>query len=108
MYRVWKIRPRRISPSGSGSGSSLIWRICPPCASMRRRTAGRNTMDAETSALVLLSGGQDSATCLAWALDRFEKIETIGFDYRQRHRTELDARGPFRAGLERDFPPRAG
>lgn len=42
--------------------------------------------------LVLFSGGQDSATCLAWALDRFDRVETIGFDYRQRHRAELDAR----------------
>ncbi|MBJ7446250.1 MAG: 7-cyano-7-deazaguanine synthase QueC [Brevundimonas sp.] len=45
-----------------------------------------------SGALVLFSGGQDSATCLAWALDRFDRVETIGFDYRQRHRAELDAR----------------
>lgn len=45
-----------------------------------------------SAALVLFSGGQDSATCLAWALDRFERVETIGFDYGQRHRAELDAR----------------
>lgn len=45
-----------------------------------------------SGALVLFSGGQDSATCLAWALDRFERVETIGFDYGQRHRVELDAR----------------
>jgi 7-cyano-7-deazaguanine synthase len=44
------------------------------------------------SALVLFSGGQDSATCLAWALDRFDRVETIGFDYGQRHRVELDCR----------------
>ena len=44
------------------------------------------------AALVLFSGGQDSATCLAWALDRFARVETIGFDYRQRHRVELDVR----------------
>lgn len=43
-------------------------------------------------ALVLFSGGQDSATCLAWALDCFERVETIGFDYGQRHRAELEAR----------------
>ena len=41
-------------------------------------------------ALVLFSGGQDSTTCLAWALERFERVETIGFDYGQRHRVELD------------------
>lgn len=48
----------------------------------------------ERRALVLFSGGQDSATCLAWALDRFDRVETIGFDYRQRHRIELDQRRP--------------
>jgi hypothetical protein len=48
-------------------------------------------------ALVLFSGGQDSATCLAWALDRFDRVETIGFDYGQRHRVELELRGGFRA-----------
>jgi 7-cyano-7-deazaguanine synthase len=59
---------------------------------------------SDGTALVLFSGGQDSATCLAWALDRFDRVETIGFDYRQRHRAELDARAEFRKGLERDFP----
>lgn len=43
-------------------------------------------------ALVLFSGGQDSTTCLAWALQRYAHVETIGFDYGQRHRIELDAR----------------
>ncbi|MER8724900.1 7-cyano-7-deazaguanine synthase QueC [Mesorhizobium sp. M1027] len=59
---------------------------------------------SNSSALVLFSGGQDSATCLAWALDRFERVETIGFDYGQRHRVELDARIEFRAGLTTAFP----
>jgi 7-cyano-7-deazaguanine synthase len=44
------------------------------------------------SALVLFSGGQDSATCLAWALERFERVETLGFDYGQRHAIELTIR----------------
>src|SRR6516164_11061323 len=44
------------------------------------------------AALVLFSGGQDSTVCLAWALERFARVETIGFDYGQRHRTELDVR----------------
>jgi len=44
------------------------------------------------SALVLFSGGQDSTVCLAWALQRFTRVETLGFDYGQRHRAELDAR----------------
>jgi 7-cyano-7-deazaguanine synthase len=47
-------------------------------------------------ALVLFSGGQDSTTCLAYALDRFDHVETIGFDYRQRHRIELDQRATLR------------
>jgi 7-cyano-7-deazaguanine synthase len=55
-------------------------------------------------ALVLFSGGQDSATCLAWALDRFERVETIGFDYGQRHRVELKCRDGFRAALSEQFP----
>jgi len=43
-------------------------------------------------ALVLFSGGQDSATCLAWALSRYDRVETIGFDYGQRHAIELTVR----------------
>jgi len=56
-------------------------------------------------ALVLFSGGQDSTTCLAWALDRFERVETVGFDYGQRHRIELDCRDGLRARM-RDLDPR--
>ena len=50
-------------------------------------------------ALVLLSGGQDSATCLAWALERFARVETLGFDYGQRHLVELSCRTAVRDGL---------
>ncbi|TFW20771.1 7-cyano-7-deazaguanine synthase QueC [Massilia arenosa] len=49
-------------------------------------------MQQTDSALVLFSGGQDSATCLAWALERFARVETIGFDYGQRHAIELAVR----------------
>jgi 7-cyano-7-deazaguanine synthase len=56
------------------------------------------------SALVLFSGGQDSATCLAWALARFAAVETIGFDYGQRHRVELDCRVRIVARLKAEIP----
>jgi len=51
------------------------------------------------TALVLFSGGQDSTTCLAWALDKFDTVETIGFDYGQRHAIELECRAPIRTAL---------
>ncbi|HTZ76592.1 MAG TPA: 7-cyano-7-deazaguanine synthase QueC [Stellaceae bacterium] len=56
------------------------------------------------TALVLFSGGQDSTTCLAWALDRWPRVETLGFDYRQRHRVELDCREPVLAAIRDAFP----
>jgi 7-cyano-7-deazaguanine synthase len=62
-------------------------------------------------ALVLFSGGQDSTTCLAWAADRYEVVETIGFDYGQRHRVELDARQHVLQAMRTQFPdwaPRIG
>ncbi len=59
-------------------------------------------------ALVLFSGGQDSTTCLAWALDRYDQVETIGFDYGQRHRVELACRAPVRAALDARWPGRLG
>ena len=59
-------------------------------------------------ALVLFSGGQDSTTCLAWAHDRFDAVETVGFDYGQRHRVELEARGVVLDALRRRFPEWAG
>jgi 7-cyano-7-deazaguanine synthase len=58
----------------------------------------------EQNALVLFSGGQDSTTCLAWALDRFERVETVGFDYRQRNRIELEARPKLRTAIAAAFP----
>jgi 7-cyano-7-deazaguanine synthase len=63
------------------------------------------------TALVLFSGGQDSTVCLAWALERFDRVETIGFDYAQRHKVELNARLRVRAritGLHRAWARRLG
>lgn len=57
-----------------------------------------------TNALVLFSGGQDSATCLAHALERYERVETIGFDYGQRHAVELACRLQFVDELRRHYP----
>ena len=57
-----------------------------------------------TRALVLFSGGQDSTTCLAHALDRFEHVETLGFDYGQRHHVELQARLTVLRELRERFP----
>ena len=53
------------------------------------------------TALVLFSGGQDSATCLAWALDRYQHVDTIGFRYGQRHAIEMECREPVRQALAR-------
>lgn len=61
-----------------------------------------------TSALVLFSGGQDSATCLAWALDRYDFVETVGFDYGQRHKVELACRDVFLSELRNRFPAWSG
>ena len=57
-----------------------------------------------TTALVLFSGGQDSTTCLAHALERYERVETLGFDYGQRHSVEMQARSRVLARLRERFP----
>ncbi|MEK9802734.1 MAG: 7-cyano-7-deazaguanine synthase QueC [Curvibacter sp.] len=57
-----------------------------------------------TTALVLFSGGQDSTTCLAHALSSYERVETIAFDYRQRHHVELEARLRVLDEIRRQFP----
>jgi 7-cyano-7-deazaguanine synthase len=59
-------------------------------------------------AIVLFSGGQDSTVCLAWALERFERVETVGFDYGQRHRVELEVRPRILTALRTGFPAWAG
>jgi 7-cyano-7-deazaguanine synthase len=60
------------------------------------------------SALVLFSGGQDSTVCLAWALDRFGRVETIGFNYGQRHSIELECRGEVLKATREAFPEWGG
>ncbi|HZP88588.1 MAG TPA: 7-cyano-7-deazaguanine synthase QueC [Burkholderiales bacterium] len=55
-------------------------------------------------ALVLFSGGQDSTTCLAWALDRYNHVETVAFDYGQRHSVELECRVRVLSALREQFP----
>tara|TARA_R100000900_G_scaffold49706_1_gene39935 strand:+ start:57 stop:785 length:729 start_codon:yes stop_codon:yes gene_type:complete len=72
---------------------------------------GAGMSHSSTSALVLFSGGQDSTTCLAWALSRFDRVETVGFDYGQRHRIELECRDTIRQGLgalDADWKTRLG
>lgn len=66
------------------------------------------TSPPNPSALVLFSGGQDSATCLAWALERYERVETVGFDYGQRHAVEMQARLNVRDAMLRAVPHLAG
>jgi 7-cyano-7-deazaguanine synthase len=63
------------------------------------------------TALVLFSGGQDSTVCLAWALERFARVETVGFHYGQRHAVELDMRPRLRdqlAALKPEWKTRLG
>ncbi|RDV05869.1 7-cyano-7-deazaguanine synthase QueC [Undibacter mobilis] len=66
---------------------------------------------ANDAALVLFSGGQDSTTCLGWALERFARVETVGFNYGQRHAVELEVRPRLRdliAGLKPEWKARLG
>ena len=62
----------------------------------------------QQKALVLFSGGQDSAVCLAWALDRYEQVETVAFEYGQRHVVELDCRSRVRERMKKIFPSWGG
>ena len=67
-------------------------------------------MKDTSTALVLFSGGQDSTACLAYALDNFVHVETLGFDYGQTHRIELDCRARLRQEIAKisDWGPRLG
>lgn len=61
-------------------------------------------MTTNSKALILFSGGQDSATCLAWALDRYDYVETVGFDYDQRHSIEMECRKVVLDSVAAAFP----
>jgi 7-cyano-7-deazaguanine synthase len=79
--------------------------------SVARARSGAYKSGVQDAALLLFSAGQDSATCLAWALARYRRVETIGFAYGQRHAIELDQRPVLRrelAALEADWPARLG
>ena len=65
-------------------------------------------MSDNSAILVLFSGGQDSTVCLAWALSRFARVEMVGFDYGQRHKSELAARPRILEKLRTDFPDWTG
>jgi 7-cyano-7-deazaguanine synthase len=58
----------------------------------------------QDAALVLFSGGQDSTACLAWALSRYGRVETVGFSYGQRHSVELEARQNVLASIRQEYP----
>lgn len=65
-------------------------------------------MTPQSKALILFSGGQDSATCLAWALEHYDYVETIGFDYDQRHNIEMQCRMDVLAAFKIQFPQWGG
>ena len=76
---------------------------------MSKATApSKSDLPRDAGALVLFSGGQDSSTCLAWALERFARVETVGFDYGQRHGVEMQARQAVLAGVRSRFPQLSG
>ncbi len=88
-----------------------MYRVCVKtlAAKAARQDAARQAKpfvmnDALNMALVLFSGGQDSTTCLAWALQRFGAVETVGFDYGQRHAAELAARPRILGAFGERFP----
>ncbi|CAN5802677.1 7-cyano-7-deazaguanine synthase QueC [soil metagenome] len=78
--------------------------ISNPLANSMAPSTGAGRPQDPRTALVLFSGGQDSTVCLAWALERYSRVETIGFDYGQRHRIELECRIEVIAQIRQRFP----
>ena len=71
---------------------------------MGEKTRYRAGMTNKNKALILFSGGQDSATVLAWALNKYDHVETVGFDYEQRHMVEMQCRLDVLAQIRTQFP----
>src|SRR5690349_18023773 len=101
-----RFRPLENAPTGTISRREGMPARSSVPKLLARHRAGLPTVDENMhdKALVLFSGGQDSTTCLAWALERFPQVETIGFDYGQRHRVELDCRKTILDNLRSGFP----
>jgi len=76
----------------------ILWR------KLRYIMAMTATMTEQNTALVLFSGGQDSTVCLAYALTRYQRVETVGFDYGQIHKVEMQCRQAVLASIKQDFP----
>ena len=79
----------------------------PICAA-RAHMGPMSQASPQSRALVLFSGGQDSSVCLAWALARHDHVETVGFDYGQRHAVEMEQRSVVRQAISARFPQWAG
>src|SRR4051812_9971422 len=96
---------REVKSGAQSVPEQQIRQNCSPAMLFRlRSSAHMGPMMDRSGALVLFSGGQDSTVCLGWALDRFDRVETVGFDYGQRHKVELAARDAVRSRMAAEFP----
>src|SRR5687768_11611752 len=105
MARSWQPLASGIAAKSRDPQSQRAVRLDQAFAEVRRGSRGyHRRMQDHRHALVLFSGGQDSTACLAWALERYAHVETVGFDYGQRHLVELECRLAVRAHLHAEFP----